>query len=242
MDRDSPLYTSSLETARKSDEIALWLKSHKENCDCARAIEDVIRKKFDGKHLESGCVAGIIEKYGFYRVMWVLANTLKEKSWDGRFSRENKAWSQKFYIPKDKRRNEFCVQSHPAVLDGFIDETREAWKALNLFDISHCRQGEDGQDYTNQVVVLRPFSLKDQYKTPEDQLFFATGGFGCSPTASGRKVYGFFLKDGEKAHFNRSDFIGVIKEECLPEWAAEKLLKLSQPEESTSEDMQMGGM
>lgn len=113
---------------------------------------------------------------------------------------------------------------------------------LDLFDSSHCRQGEDGLDYTNQVVVLRPFSLKDQYKTPEDQLFFATGGFGCSPTATGRKVYGFFLKDGENARFNRSDFIGVIKEGYLPEWAAQKRQELQQPEESISEDMQMGGM
>lgn len=242
MDRDSPLYTSSWEAARKSDETTLWIKSHNANCDCARDIEEAIRKNFDGKHLESDCAKGIIGQYGFHRVMWVLANTLKEKAWDGRFSKENQEWAKAFFIPKDKCRNEFCVQSHPAVLDGFIDVTREAWETLDLFDSSHCRQGEDGMDYTNQVVVLCPFSLKDQYKTPEDQLFFATGGFGCSPTARGRKVFGTFLKDGESAQFHRSDFIGVIKEEFLPEWAAEKLQELLPPEESTSEDMQMGGM
>ena len=242
MDKDSPLYTSSWETARKNDETTLWLKSHNVNCDCARTIEDAIRKKFDGKYLESDCAKGVIEQFGFHRVMWVLANTLTEKSWDGRFSRENKAWSQTFYIPKDQRRNEFCVQSHPAVLDGFIDETREAWKELNLFDISHCEREKGELDYTNQVVVLSPFSLKDDYKIPDYQLFLATGGFGCSPTARGRKVFGSFLKDGETAQFQRSDFIGVIKEEYLPEWAMEKLQELSQPEKSTSEGMRMGGM
>ncbi len=91
-------------------------------------------------------------------------------------------------------------------------------------------------------MVLSPFSLKDKYKTPDYQLFLATGGFGCSPTARGRKVFGTFLKDGESAQFQRSDFIGVIKEEFLPEWAVEKLQELSPPEESTSEGMQMGGM
>lgn len=242
MDKDTPLYTSSWETARKSDETTSWIKSHNVNCDCARAIEDAIRKKFDGKHLESDCAKEVIEQFGFHRVMWVLANTLKEESWDGRFSGENKAWSQTFYIPKDQRRNEFCVQSHPAVLDGFIDETREAWKELNLFDISHCEREKGELDYTNQVVVLSPFSLKDDYKTPHYQLFLATGGFGCSPKARGRKVFGSFLKDGESAQFQRSDFIGVIKKEHLPEWAVEKLQKMSQPEESTLEGMQMGGM
>lgn len=242
MDKDTPLYTSSWETARKSDETTLWLKSHSANCDCARTIEDAIRKKFDGKHLESDCAKEVIEQFGFHRVMWVLANTLKEESWDGRFSRENKAWSQTFYIPKDRRRNEFCVKSHPAVLDGFIDETREAWKELNLFDNSHCEREKGELDYTNQVVVLSPFTLKDDYKTPDYQLFLATGGFGCSPTAGGRKVFGSFLKDGETAQFQRSDFIGVIKEEYLPEWAVEKLQELSQPEEGTSEGMQIGGM
>lgn len=242
MGRDALLYTSSLETAKACDETKFWLRSHNENVACARAIDDAIRKKFDGKHLESDCAKGVIEQYGYYRVMWVLANTLKEGESDGRFSRENKEWAKRFHVPKDKRRNEFCVQSHPAVLDGFINETREAWKELNLFDISHCKTDESSQDYTGQVVVLNPFVLRDQYKTPEYQLILATGGFGCSPTARGRKVFGSYLKDGENARVQRSDIIGVIKEEFLPEWAVEKLRELSPPEEGTSEGMQMGGM
>lgn len=242
MDRDSPLYTSSWEAARRSDETTLWIKSHNANCDCARDIEEAIGKNFDGKHLESDCAKGVIEQYGFHRVMWVLANTLKEKAWDGRFSRENKEWAKRFPIPKDEHRNEFCVQSHPAVLDGFINQIQREWNELNLFDDSHCKGQRGELDYTDQVVVLNPFSLKDKYKTPDYQLFLATGGFGCSPTARGRKVFGTFLKDGESAQFHRSDFIGVIKEEFLPEWAAEKLQELLPSEESTSESMQMGGM
>lgn len=236
------VYTSSLETAKACNETKFWKRSHDENCDCARAIDDAIRRKFDGKHLEADCAKEVIEQYGYHRVMWVLAHTLQEKSRDGRFSKENKEWAKSFRIPKDKCRNEFCAQSHPAVLNGFIDDTRKAWKELNLFDLSYCRSDENGKDYTNQVVVLNPFVLQDDYKSPDYQLFLAAGGFGCSPEARGRKVFGSFLKDGESAQFQRSDFIGVIKEEYLPEWAVEKLQVVSQPEEGTSEGMQMGGM
>jgi hypothetical protein len=73
------------------------------------------------------------------------------------------------------------------------------------------------------VLVLRPKILKDEYKTPECQLFYAESGFGCDPDASGRKVFGFFLKDGERTYFNRSDFIGAADEAQLPDWAKQKL-------------------
>ena len=62
------------------------------------------------------------------------------------------------------------------------------------------------------------------------------------PSASGRKVFGKFLKDGENTNFNRSDFLGVIKDECIPEWAAEKLAELEPPDEDESEGITMGGI
>ena len=63
--------------------------------------------------------------------MFVLANTVQHKDWDGRFSRENKAWAAAFLIEPDvvmgmDRRVQFIVNSHPAVLDGFIRMAREA--------------------------------------------------------------------------------------------------------------------
>lgn len=85
---------------------------------------------------------------------------------------------------------------------------------------------------------MKPSSLKDQYKTPDFQLFYATGGFGCDPKKVGTQVSGYFLKDGEYAHFRRSDFIGVIKDECIPEWAQEKLKQYQQSEETINIQME----
>lgn len=242
MDKIKPLYQWSRHEADSCRETDLWVESHKENIRCARAIETAINRNFDGKSLNTDCAGSVIREFGYNRVMWVLAATLQEKQSDGRFSHDNKKWGGGFYIPKDTPKREFCVESHPAVLDGFIDQTRRAWKALNLFDSSHCCTDSDGMDYTNKVVVIDSFCLKDEYKTPDDQLFFADRGFGCSPTAVGKKVFGYFLKDGERTHYQRSDIIGVLSGEHLPEWAREKLQEVPEAEEIPHKDITMGGM
>ncbi len=60
---------------------------------------------------------------------FVMANTLRELSYDGRFSRQNKDWAEHIEIPENinqgKNLNQdYVIESHPAVLDGFIDMAR----------------------------------------------------------------------------------------------------------------------
>lgn len=222
------LYIYSAADAKAYGELAQWRESHKENCKCARAIEDAISRGFDGSTLRLDCAKRIIDQFGFNRVNFVLANTLREKSYDGRFSLSNKHWSQGIYVPKEESNWAFAVSSHPAVLDGFISQARKAWQELGLYDKSHCLDGEPA-DYTGKVLVVSPHWLKDSYKTPEFQLFYAESGFGCSPKASGRKVYGQFLYDGEKTHLNRGDFVGILDDKHLPQWAQAKLDEIRAP-------------
>ena len=224
-----PMYTWSLEDAQDHGEEDLWRESFKENCRCARAIEQAIASNFDGYTLKTSCIKGVLEEFGRSRVRFVLANTLQEKSHDGRFSKDNRTWCKGTYVPKESTNWAFSVESHPAVLDGFIHAVKQEWEGLNLYNRSHC-VADDNQDFTGKIVVLRADYFKDQYKTPEFQLFLAEAGFGCSPTATGTKVYGRFLKDGEKTHFRRGDIIGVLKEELIPKWAAEKLAQIHQQE------------
>ena len=106
---------------------------------------------------------------------------------------------------------------------------------LNLFSGKHIVQSDEPQDYTGKLLILRDTSLKEEHRNPENQLFLAESGFGCSPTASGRKVYGQFLSDGEKTQFYRQDFIGVIADEHIPDWAREKL----EQTQSDSPEMKM---
>lgn len=92
----------------------------------------------------------------------------------------------------------------------------------SLFDGSHAVQNDEPQNYKGKLLIIRAESLKEEFRTPENQLFLASGGFGCDPNASGRKVFGCFL-DSEETHFQRSDFVGIIADEHIPQWAKEKL-------------------
>ena len=164
----------------------------------------------------------------------LLSATLQQKHYDGRFSPQNKTWAASTFIPPSDRNYEFAVESHPAVLDGFVKAFREAQAELKLFDRSQC-DDMTTQDLEGKVLVMSPFTLKESYWAPENQLWLATGGFGCVPTAAGRAVYATCLGDGEQVRWNRSDFIGILREEHLPDWARERLEQLQQESPSTPE-------
>lgn len=102
----------------------------------------------------------------------------------------------------------------------------------SMFDRRHAVQSKEPQNYRDRLLIIKAESLREEFRTPENQLFLAKGGFGCDPAASGRKVFGSFLSDGEQTHFYRSDFVGIIADEHIPEWAKEKIEQLnSQTEE-----------
>ena len=234
-------YPYSATEARKRNELSLWRESHKANIACRNAIEDAIRQNFDGMNLQTDCLKTVLDEYGFKRTAWVLANTLHELKWDGRFSYANKHWAEKIYIPTDLIHNsDFVVRSHPAVLDGFVTFYRKAVQALDLFGAEHCVGDRAEQDFTGKVLVLSPEALQEQYWGQDYQLLYARSGFGCAPHSSGRAVFATCLSDGETARWNREDFIGVLHDKFLPEWAKPKLAELNAQEQTNAPTM--GGM
>ena len=145
------------------------------------------------------------------------------------------------FIPTDLNHNsDFVVRSHPAVLDGFVSFYRKAVQALNLFGAEHCVGDRAEQDYTGKVLVLSPDVLREQYWGQKYQLLYAQSGFGCKPHSSGRAVFATSLADGETARWNREDFVGVLDDKFLPEWAKPKLAELQAQEQTDAPTM--GGM
>ena len=237
------LYPNSRAEARRLGETQRYEDSFRLNVSCARAIEQAIRGHFNeaDESLRGGCAQSVLEQYGFKRVTFVLANTLKEFQQsvckhlvsDGSYQ-----WGQRTFVPPDGKYNRyFTVDTAASLLESFIGQTREAYQALGLFGPEHCV--ESGLDYTGKVLVLSPDTLKESCWCAENMLWLAEGGFGCSPTASGRAVYATCLSDGEQTRWNREDFIGVLKDEFLPDWAREKLEELHVPKQ---DEPSMGGM
>ena len=183
MQEQTPIYPYSYAEAKRNSEtdISLYRASHRANLDCRAAIEKAVSENFDGMHLNSGAADGVIAKYGIDRVMLLLANTLQELDYDGRFSRANKTWGAGVELPysfrDNSRKTEYIINSHPAVLDGFIDMVRERYKGLNLWKAEHCIS-PDGLNFEGKVMVLKPEILKDEYKKPDMQLFYCIDGFG----------------------------------------------------------------
>lgn len=126
-----PVYRQTGMYARENGELEQFRQSNVANIACRAAIEKEIAENFDGMRLKNDAAELVLSEFGAERVLFVLANTVQHKEWDGRFSRENKAWAAAFSIEPDvvmgmDRRLQFIVNSHPAVLDGFIRMAREA--------------------------------------------------------------------------------------------------------------------
>ena len=66
---------------------------------CKKAIEEAIALKFNGLHLEEDAARQVLKQFGEERMTFVMANTLRELSYDGRFSRQNKDWAGTYRNP-----------------------------------------------------------------------------------------------------------------------------------------------
>ena len=127
MEKQKKVYPYPADYARQNGELALYRESGRLNRECAKAINDAIQTnnyalyRYDLK----AAVQTVVDEYGFERMNWVLANTLWHYDYDGRFSRDNKEWAKGFAIPSAEY-NDFLITTHPAVLDGFIDQARMA--------------------------------------------------------------------------------------------------------------------
>jgi len=95
------------------------MKELKIQIDCKRRIEELIEKNFDGMHLNKGFEEAVISEFGMDVVMQVLAGTVNYKNTDGRFSIETKEWAKDIGERSDFN-SALSVNSHPAVLEGFI--------------------------------------------------------------------------------------------------------------------------
>lgn len=234
--RDTIFYRYSLDDARHIGDVPKWRESHVANLECKQAIEDAIKEGYKDNKLDKDCAKKIIDKFGFDRTNFILRCTLRLSREDGRYSSDNLKWADGSRVSSSNFRGQYAINAHPTIINGFVDQARREWDALNLFDSHHLDRSGDANNYEGKVLILLPDTLKDQYKTPSDQLFLATSGFGCSPTAIGRSVSGYFLSDGEFASFTRSDFYGVIDNQFLPDWAEEKAHELM---EGTNDDISM---
>lgn len=146
---DVPVYYEPFSYAKENDEVDLYRTSYRLNSECKQAIHEAIADNYDGMYLGDGAVDQVVRQYGMERVGYILANTLHHKSYDGRFSHSNKEWSEKVSTPEHNAdrmtfRTDWVVDSHPAILDGFVTVFRKELEA----------QKEQEQPFVKQFYVV----------------------------------------------------------------------------------------
>ena len=228
----------------------LWDASFRENVCCARDIEEAIRQRYVPENealLSPDCLAPVLEKYGIRRVSFVLAHSVAEADQNSAIrhlvSEEVRSWAERQRVPADSAFGRYYEVNAAIVhLNQLAHQAKEAFEKLGLFSVEQCSCGMYDRNVQGKVLVMSPETLLEEFWSPENQLWLATGGFGCDPKASGRAVYARCLWDDEEVRWNREDFCGVLDEQYLPEWAREKLSEIQRQNEEQFTEPVPGSM
>ena len=126
----APVYTKTPDYAREHGELDKYRESNRLNVLCKEAIEQSVRDNYRDNHLDADAVwRDVTAQFGSKRAAFVLAMTVREKDYDGRFSRENKAWAKTQPLPPDpERRGLYCSyvvdKAHPVLTDALVTHAR----------------------------------------------------------------------------------------------------------------------
>lgn len=128
--RETPLYPYPASYAQEHHELEQYRASNKANIACKEAIEAAIQAHYHDNRLDKKAAAHVIDTFGLDRTLYVLANTVQQKDWDGRFSTRNKEWAKTIPIHPNpdawgtERNCQFVVNSHPGLTDIFLNVVR----------------------------------------------------------------------------------------------------------------------
>lgn len=125
-----PIYEHSVYYAKEHGELEAFNESYSLNDRCKWAIQDMAGENTGGRHLNGDAVKPLIEEYGAERMGMILAGSIRYAEWDAEnFSEDNRSWANEYPIPKDigwKMHDGYLtVNTHPSVLDGYVDLFRQ---------------------------------------------------------------------------------------------------------------------
>jgi hypothetical protein len=128
---------------------------------CAASIDEAIRASYLGEYRYdlNAAVKSVVDEYGTQRVSAVLAAYLADTDFDGRFSGANKAWAKSHgEFPREDAQPRFVINTHRAVLDGFITKFRKSFEHQNKKPSLHDKMEAAKQEATTH----NKSRLKDQ--------------------------------------------------------------------------------
>ncbi len=230
MDR-YPLYTESYQTSLRRGETEEWHRSLVENEKCS---EDITKRlhlcRTDEEMLEG--VRELTEKYGEDRLGWVLANSVLSHMSEVNMETPVRKFSMFERVPAGPGELNawFASDLRLPLLEKAVLTYLEEMKRKGLLTAEDALFGSEMMSYKGRLLVLRPYSLREPFKSSEYQYIVADSGFGCERGKKGDKIFGSFLEDGESVCVLRRMVYGIADEtrlssRTLEKWEARKRMR-----------------
>ena len=131
----TPLYHYPASYAQEHGELEQHRASLRSNIACREAIEKAITDNYLNNCLGAGALDDVLKQFGYERIFFVLAATVRYKDWDGRISHDNKSWAQKIVVFPDVdgggsyRNLRFVVDRvNPGLTDLFLSQARREYE------------------------------------------------------------------------------------------------------------------
>ena len=219
--RELPVYRCPGSYAREQGELEQYRASRKANTACAAAIDAAISEHYRDNRLGREAVPQVVEQFGYDRTLYVLANTVRHKEYDGRISRDNKAWARTIPVFEDPdawgsdRNVEFVVDGHnPGLVDLFINVARHEYlltqpltkediraEAARILSALQAAREPNSPSGTHFMVQVSPDFLARANSRDKNRLVSMLPFRSLSvSTLEGRKgVYALITKDEDRA-------------------------------------------
>ena len=124
-----PIVTESYMDAKMNGRLPQFQASIKASQACRSYIEKNIHSSYEVRNFD-GFVQDIVDKFGIERAMYTVAATIQLKLHDGRFTKEVKEASGRYYFDSEKVRLNFLTETHPVMLNTLYEYLIE--KRLHL--------------------------------------------------------------------------------------------------------------
>lgn len=122
---DIPLYQHDSAYALHHGQVPDYKRSYGANVACKEAIEKAINTYYSDNRLSAAAAKEVLSEFGRDRVEYVMANTIRQKSWDGRIREDNKQWANTIPVTNDPSNIYFVIDKvHLGLLDIFANQIR----------------------------------------------------------------------------------------------------------------------
>lgn len=161
--RELPVYRHCFDYAAAHGEEKLYRDSFHTNIACKDAIEKAIAQHYANNCMDALASQQVVHEFGFDRTLYVLANTIQLKDWDGRFSQDNKAWARTVQVAggderiRDHRWKFVVDKSHPGLTDMFTAMVRHDQEVARTQKTS-VREKLKQQPQKNSLNISANFS------------------------------------------------------------------------------------